>query len=204
MCFVILAEIGTPPAPALLADSLTATSLSLEWQIPARLAEFTKGRSHITRNYLVQWRYEESGNDWKYCRNQSMGDNSTIHVENLQPYTKYRVSSLSRIGKGVRFIHSIFSIPVSCRSDSIIEPWNGIVFRAKFSNHHGGRGTTVVKARNRKSRCRWSYKDINIMGTGTVEKRPNIILCAADQRIQPWRLLGVQGFKIAPIFSFLP
>lgn len=88
----ISVEIGTPPAPALLADSLTATSLSLEWQIPPRLAEFTKGRSHITRNYLVQWRYEESGNDWKYCRNQSMGDNSTIHVENLQPYTKYRVS----------------------------------------------------------------------------------------------------------------
>lgn len=48
-------------------------------------------RKNILRNYLVQWRYEESGNDWKYCRNQSMEDNSTIRVENLQPYTKYRV-----------------------------------------------------------------------------------------------------------------
>lgn len=84
-------EIGTPPAPALLADSLTATSLSLEWEIPPRLSEFMKRGRNVLRNYLVQWRYEETGNDWKYCRNQSMEDNSTIHVENLQPYTKYRV-----------------------------------------------------------------------------------------------------------------
>lgn len=84
-------EIGTPPAPALLADSLTATSLSLKWSIPQRLAEFMKRRRNILRNYLIQWRYEEIGNDWKYCRNQSMEDNSTIHVENLQPFTKYRV-----------------------------------------------------------------------------------------------------------------
>lgn len=86
-----LDEIGTPPAPALLADSLTATSLSLKWAIPQRLAEFMKRRRNILRNYLIQWRYEEIGNDWKYCRNQSMEDNSTIHVENLQPFTKYRV-----------------------------------------------------------------------------------------------------------------
>lgn len=84
-------EVGTPSAPALVADSLTATSLSLEWEIPPRLIKFTKGKSYITKSYLVQWRYEEVVGDWKFCRNQSMGDNSTVRVDNLQPYTKYRV-----------------------------------------------------------------------------------------------------------------
>lgn len=85
-------EVGTPSAPALVADSLTATSLSLEWEIPDRLARLTKGKGHITKNYLVQWRYEEVAADWTFCRNQSMGYNSTIRVDNLQPFTKYRVN----------------------------------------------------------------------------------------------------------------
>lgn len=85
-------EIGTPPAPALLADSLSSTSLSLEWEMPDHLSNLMRKRKNILRNYLVQWRYEEIGNDWKYYRNQSMEDSSTIRVENLQPYTKYRVS----------------------------------------------------------------------------------------------------------------
>ncbi|XP_062538058.1 proto-oncogene tyrosine-protein kinase ROS isoform X3 [Armigeres subalbatus] len=83
-------EIGSPPAPALVADSLTATSLSLEWEIPERLVQLSRHKSHGPRSYLVQWRYEEVAGDWKFCRNQSMGDNSTIRVDNLQPYTKYR------------------------------------------------------------------------------------------------------------------
>lgn len=84
------AEIGSPPAPALVADSLTATSLSLEWKIPDRLVQLSRHKDHAPRSYLVQWRYEEVAGDWKFCRNQSMGDNSTIRVDNLQPYTKYR------------------------------------------------------------------------------------------------------------------
>lgn len=88
------AEIGSPPAPALVADSLTATSLSLEWKIPDRLVQLSRHKDHAPRSYLVQWRYEEVAGDWKFCRNQSMGDNSTIRVDNLQPYTKYRVGSL--------------------------------------------------------------------------------------------------------------
>ncbi|XP_015109279.1 proto-oncogene tyrosine-protein kinase ROS [Diachasma alloeum] len=78
------AEIGVPPAPALVADSLTATSLRLEW----------KGvdikRRAIGISYLVQWRYEELAETWQYCRNQSWGEDDQILVENLQPYTKYR------------------------------------------------------------------------------------------------------------------
>lgn len=69
---------------------MTATSLSLEWEIPKQLEDLSRNSPNIT-NYLVQWRYEEIGNDWKFCRNTSMGLNSTIRVENLQPYTKYRV-----------------------------------------------------------------------------------------------------------------
>lgn len=76
----------------MVADSLTATSLSLEWEVPERLAKLTKSRGRLTKNYLVQWRYEEVVGDWTFCRNQSMGYNSTIRVDNLQPFTKYRVN----------------------------------------------------------------------------------------------------------------
>ncbi|XP_074098359.1 receptor protein-tyrosine kinase sevenless isoform X3 [Cotesia typhae] len=78
------AEIGVPPAPALVADSLTATSLRLEWKgvdIKRRAAGIS---------YLVQWRYEELAETWQYCRNQSWGEDDQILVDNLQPYTKYR------------------------------------------------------------------------------------------------------------------
>ncbi|RZF32704.1 hypothetical protein LSTR_LSTR004132, partial [Laodelphax striatellus] len=72
--------IGTPPPPALVADSLTSTSLSLEWE----------GGKVANISYLVQWRYEQIADTWQYCRNQSWGDHPTVHVDNLQPYTKYR------------------------------------------------------------------------------------------------------------------
>lgn len=90
LLFLFQDKVGVLPAPALVADSLTATSLSLEWQIPPKLVEFTRNWSHIT-SYLVQWRYEELGHDWKYCRNQSIYGNSTIKINDLQPFTKYSV-----------------------------------------------------------------------------------------------------------------
>ncbi|XP_011869660.1 PREDICTED: proto-oncogene tyrosine-protein kinase ROS isoform X2 [Vollenhovia emeryi] len=77
------ADIGTPPAPALVADSLTATSLSLEWK-----GVDIGRRAGIS--YLVQWRYEELAETWQYCRNQTWDEGDQILVENLQPYTKYR------------------------------------------------------------------------------------------------------------------
>ncbi|XP_043279081.1 proto-oncogene tyrosine-protein kinase ROS isoform X3 [Venturia canescens] len=79
------AEIGVPPAPALVADSLTATSLRLEWTGIDIEKRHAGGVS-----YLVQWRYEELAETWQYCRNQSWGQDDQILVENLQPYTKYR------------------------------------------------------------------------------------------------------------------
>ncbi|XP_043257692.1 proto-oncogene tyrosine-protein kinase ROS isoform X3 [Colletes gigas] len=78
------AEIGDPPAPALVADSLTATSLQLEW----KGIDIERRGGGIS--YLVQWRYEELAETWQYCRNQSWGEDDQILVENLQPYTKYR------------------------------------------------------------------------------------------------------------------
>ncbi|XP_071445601.1 proto-oncogene tyrosine-protein kinase ROS [Hetaerina americana] len=84
--------IGTLKAPALVADTLGPTSLSLEWEkvpnVPGAV-------------YLVQWRYESpsphSGqgngrieNEWQYCRNMSWGPETMRKIENLQPYTKYR------------------------------------------------------------------------------------------------------------------
>lgn len=74
-------KVGTPPAPALVADTLTATSLVLEWDGPLL--------SNAT--YLVQWRYEDVAGEWHYCRNHSWRDNGMVLVDSLQPYTKYRV-----------------------------------------------------------------------------------------------------------------
>ncbi|KAL1139032.1 hypothetical protein AAG570_009093 [Ranatra chinensis] len=71
---------GTPGAPALVADSLTSSSVRLEWEEP-KVPNLT---------YLVQWRYE-SAPTWQYCRNHTwIGHGSTVLVENLKPFTFYR------------------------------------------------------------------------------------------------------------------
>ncbi|KAK4881780.1 hypothetical protein RN001_005099 [Aquatica leii] len=76
------AKLGTPIAPALVADSLTSTSLRLEWKFPEA--------KHAGLKYFVQWRYEELAASWQYCRNHTWGPDDTVIVDNLQPYTKYR------------------------------------------------------------------------------------------------------------------
>lgn len=81
--FVFTAELGRLPAPALVADTLTATSLRLEWEDP----------QHLNASRLVQWRPEEGSPAWHYCRNQTWGPSGTVLIENLTPYTKYRVLS---------------------------------------------------------------------------------------------------------------
>lgn len=104
VCFVLLtAEVGTPSAPALVADSLTATSLALEWENPEAFMRLSRGRVDPLESYLVQFRFEENVGDWKFCSNQSIGHNSTIVVDNLNPYTKYRVGLLL-------FIFWVFSV----------------------------------------------------------------------------------------------
>lgn len=78
-------RLGTPLPPALVADSLTATSLKLEWNFP----EAEQAGLH----YLLQWRYEELALEtaWQFCRNQTWITGKTVLVTGLQPYTKYRV-----------------------------------------------------------------------------------------------------------------
>ncbi|KAF5278624.1 hypothetical protein FQA39_LY00666 [Lamprigera yunnana] len=76
------AKLGTPVAPALVADSLTSTSLRLEWKFPEA--------KHAGLTYFVQWRYEELAASWQYCRNHTWRHDDTVIVDNLQPYTKYR------------------------------------------------------------------------------------------------------------------
>ena len=93
---IFVDEIGVPPAPYLVADTLTATSLSLAWE-RVRYSEIS---------YLVQWRYEEHAGAWQYCRNQSWGSSNVLLVENLQPYTKYRVGLL-RIFKKIFFLEKL-------------------------------------------------------------------------------------------------
>lgn len=91
-------QLGTPPAPALVADSLTATSLQLEWNFPEAR---DSGLS-----LLLQWRYEEKA-DWQYSKNQTWTSHNTVFVDNLQPYTKYRVSLL--ILEKFLFFKNVFS-----------------------------------------------------------------------------------------------
>ncbi|XP_057670694.1 proto-oncogene tyrosine-protein kinase ROS isoform X2 [Diorhabda carinulata] len=78
--------LGTPPAPALLADSLKPDSLKLEWNFPQIET------SGLT--YLLQWQYEEfvtSKSSWQYCRNTTWDPEMNVFfVRDLQPYTKYR------------------------------------------------------------------------------------------------------------------
>lgn len=81
------AMLGRPTAPALLADSLNATFLKLEWNFPQAV--------EIGLNSHVQWKYEEvftTGNSWQYCQN-AVWDKETnvFYVDGLEPYTKYRV-----------------------------------------------------------------------------------------------------------------
>lgn len=81
--------IGVPAAPALVANSLTATSLALEWS-GAPLPVSDGGR------LLAQWRYEEQSAAWHFCRNQTWDDSPSkvVNVYGLHPYTKYRVSNI--------------------------------------------------------------------------------------------------------------
>ncbi|XP_012234446.2 proto-oncogene tyrosine-protein kinase ROS isoform X2 [Linepithema humile] len=103
------AEIGTPPAPALVADSLTATSLRLEWKgidVHRRVGSIS---------YLVQYtrRYEKSAETWQYCRNQSWDNgNRQILVENLQPYTNYKFRVALLLKLSVHNPEPIVSAPV--------------------------------------------------------------------------------------------
>lgn len=82
-------SLGTPPPPALVADSLTATSLKLEWNFPEA--------EQAGLSYLLQWRYEELAMEaaWQFCRNQTWITGNTVFVNGLQPYTKYRVKEKS-------------------------------------------------------------------------------------------------------------
>lgn len=68
-------------------------TLSLEWFVPAKFLELAKGnlfKKTKNETYFVQC-YEDLEDDWKICGNQTIYENSTIHMEQLQPYTKYKV-----------------------------------------------------------------------------------------------------------------
>lgn len=179
------------PAPALVADSLTATSLSLEWQIPPKLVEFTKSWSHIA-SYLVQWRYEEIGHDWKYCRNQSIYENSTIQVNDLRPFTKYSVSCTCDNADTVLQNMRIFAVPD--RLDIFNQSWYGTLLWAESGYKYASARSAAIRANNCKSCCCWSHKDIIIMGIRTVSKRSDFVLCAPNHGIELQWLPCTQGW----------
>ncbi|GJQ85805.1 sev [Trypoxylus dichotomus] len=77
------AYLGVPPPPVLMADSLTSTSLQLEWNYEKASIPGLK--------YLVQWKYEKISPSWQFYKKQTWAPNDTIFtVDDLQPYTRYR------------------------------------------------------------------------------------------------------------------
>ena len=87
-------EVQSLTAPALIPDSLTSKSLSLEWSVPAKFSELAKGnlfKKIKNETYFVQCHEDCEDDVWKLCGEQTIYENSTIHMENLHPYTKYKV-----------------------------------------------------------------------------------------------------------------
>ncbi|XP_044258516.1 proto-oncogene tyrosine-protein kinase ROS isoform X1 [Tribolium madens] len=101
----------TPPAPALVADTLSATSLRLEWNFPEA--------KRVGLTYHVQWKYEELTATWHYCRNVTWFDNDTVLIENLQPYTKYRFRIVLILGHQENQIVSNPSVVISTLASGI-------------------------------------------------------------------------------------
>ncbi|XP_025828950.1 proto-oncogene tyrosine-protein kinase ROS isoform X3 [Agrilus planipennis] len=104
-------KLGKPPAPTLVAGSLTPTSLKLEWNFPEA--------KELGLTYLVQWRYEELAGNWEYYGNQSWGPYNTITVEKLQPYTKYRFRVALLLSQQQKPIVSEQSVVISTLSAGV-------------------------------------------------------------------------------------
>ncbi|CAH0553544.1 unnamed protein product [Brassicogethes aeneus] len=75
-------QLGVPPAPALVADSLGATSLKLEWHFPDARREGLVCSVQVKLEEIDQWQYW-SNVTWDSNEN-------VVLIVNLQPYTKYR------------------------------------------------------------------------------------------------------------------
>ena len=73
-------EVSTPPAPYLVADSLTNESLTIEW----------KSSKYTNITYLVQWKYESLSQDWTYYEPNTTLNTSRVQIKGLQAYTPYR------------------------------------------------------------------------------------------------------------------
>ncbi|XP_077977455.1 proto-oncogene tyrosine-protein kinase ROS-like [Glandiceps talaboti] len=75
----VIANSGDPSEPLLVADSLTNTSLQLEWT----------AATNPDILYLIQWKYYDLVSDWTYYQpNQPLND-TTVEITNLHPYTTY-------------------------------------------------------------------------------------------------------------------
>ncbi|XP_065345977.1 proto-oncogene tyrosine-protein kinase ROS isoform X2 [Cloeon dipterum] len=99
-------ELGYPSTPALVADSLDSTSLSLEWN----------GVGQTDTLYGIQWKYEEvPSSRWTYCCNQTMLPGTSRTIDNLVPYTKYRFRVAALVSN-----HSVFPQMVQFSEPSVV------------------------------------------------------------------------------------
>ncbi|XP_070506786.1 proto-oncogene tyrosine-protein kinase ROS isoform X3 [Chironomus tepperi] len=115
-------EVQSPMAPALIPDSLTSTSLSLEWSVPSKFSELAKGnlfKKTKNETYFVQC-YEDYEDDWKLCGKQTIYENSTIRLENIHPYTKYKFRIALLLSEN-EAIYSEPSVVISTNEEGIPE-----------------------------------------------------------------------------------
>lgn len=168
---------------------MTATSLRLEW----KGIDIERRGGGIS--YLVQWRYEELAETWQYCRNQSWGEDDQILVENLQPYTKYRVSrSLGQCSLGrliecqtgskvlIKRLSCLIAVSRSVALKVIATQSRADRLRSERRDTNAGRRFTDLSTGNCKSGGGRQLPCLCVLGTRSISKRATFVLCPASAR----------------------
>lgn len=104
-------RLGKLSAPSLVADSVTNTTLSLQWNLTSTTLAI--GLKPDKVNCSLQWSYssysasssldghQQVASTWQYvARMNRSADQSRFHVDGLRPFTTYRVSSEIFVSSG--------------------------------------------------------------------------------------------------------
>lgn len=136
----------------------------------------------------MQWKYEELAETWQYCRNQSWAENDQILVENLQPYTKYRVSFVTRLRlRRIKFYNLLFFTTLIAVSRSITVKIDAAQsganrLRSERRDTNAGGWFTNLSTGNCKSGSGRQLPRLCVLGTGPFPEWATFVLCPATAR----------------------
>lgn len=157
----IRSEFPVLAAPALVADSLTSSALSLEWSVPEKFYELVQSRRIDFKDYFVQCNeYPEI--DWKICGNQTIYENSTIHLEALQPYTKYKVKLLRFAVSSLNDSHIQFLYCSVSSSSIAIWEWSHLLI-AERCDQHVRRRRAGITADHHEHQSEWPDENLRVL-----------------------------------------